>query len=111
MSKGLDAINIQPLNIQTAQTVLKDFPMTYYSKFDSSIQCEEGMEVSPEEQAEFFQMMADEYQAQEGFGNWSEETERQATLEQEAFEQSQEKDWLNGYSPNVDGDSYEGIAI
>ena len=87
--------------------------MSYYTKFDSSIQCEEGMEVSPEEQAEIFQMMADEYQAQEGFGDWSEETERQTALEQQAFEQKQssQKGWLNGYSPNVDGDSYAGIAI
>jgi hypothetical protein len=87
--------------------------MTYYTTFDSSIQCEEGMEVSPEEQAEIFQMMAEEYQAQEGFAAWSEETESQAIVEQAAFEQKQasQKDWLKGYSPDDDGDSYEGIAI
>jgi hypothetical protein len=87
--------------------------MTYYTKFDSSIQCEEGMEVSPEEQAEIFQMIADEHEAREGLSLWSDETERLANLEQEAFEQEQSshKDWLNGYSQNVDGDSYAGIAI
>jgi ribosomal protein L16 Arg81 hydroxylase len=85
--------------------------MTYYTKFDTSIQCEEFNEVSPEEYDEVMQMLADESDAQEGFGNWSEETERQAKLEQEAFEQSQEKDYLNGYSNSTDGDCYEGISI
>jgi hypothetical protein len=36
------------------------------------------MKVSPEELAEIFQLVADEYQAQEGFRDWSEETERKA---------------------------------
>jgi hypothetical protein len=87
--------------------------MTYYTTFDSSIQCEEGMEVSPEEQAEIFQMMADEYQAQEGFASWSEETEHKALVEQEAFEQEQasQKNWLKGYSPDDDGETFEGIAV
>jgi hypothetical protein len=85
--------------------------MTYYTKLDTSIQCEEFNEVSPEEYDEVMQMLADESDAQEGFGNWSEETERQAKLEQEAFEQSQEKDYLNGYSNSTDGDCYEGISI
>jgi hypothetical protein len=87
--------------------------MTYYNSFDSKIQCEERNEVSPEEYDEVMLLMAQESEAQEGFGNWSEETERQAKLEHEAFEQkpAQEKDWLGSYSPNVDGDSYEGISI
>jgi hypothetical protein len=85
--------------------------MTYYYSFDTSIQCEEFNEVSPEEYDEVMQMLADESDAHEGFGNWSDETERQAVLEQEAFEQSQEKDYLKGYSPITDGDSYPGIAI
>jgi hypothetical protein len=58
-------------------------------------------------------LMAQESEAQEGYGNWSEQTEHLAALEQEAFEQKQtsKKDWLGNYSPNVDGDSYEGIAV
>jgi hypothetical protein len=72
--------------------------MTYYTKFDSSIQCEEGMEVSPEEQAEIFQMMADEHDAFEGSAQWS------ASLEDG-------KDWLNGYSNVDNGETYNGIAI
>jgi hypothetical protein len=59
-------------------------------------------------------LLAEEHDAQEGLAVWSEETEQQAALEQQAFEQEQasQKDWLKGYSPNdVDGDSYAGIAI
>jgi hypothetical protein len=87
--------------------------MTYYTTFDSSIQCEEGMEISPEEYAEVMALMAQEHEAQAGFGDWSEQTERQAIVEQEAFEQEQasQKDWLNGYSPNDDGETFEGVAI
>lgn len=87
--------------------------MTSYNSFDSKIQCEENNEVSPEEYDEVMLLMAQESEAQEGFGNWSDETERLAKLEQQAFEQKQsrKKAWLKGYSPNVDGDSYAGIAI
>jgi hypothetical protein len=85
--------------------------MTYYNSFDSKIQCEEHNEVSPEEYDEVMMLMAQESEAQEGFSNWSDDTERQAKLEQEAFEQSQEKDYLKGYSPITDGDSYAGIAV
>jgi hypothetical protein len=69
--------------------------MTYYPKFDTSVQCEEQMEVSPEEQAEVFQMMADEHS--EGYAEWSESLE--------------EKDWLNGYSNSTDGASYNGLDV
>jgi hypothetical protein len=87
--------------------------MTYYSKFDIEIYSDEQIEVSPEEQAEVFKLMAEEYQAQEGFAAWSEETERKAIVEQEAFEQKQasQKDWLSGYSPDDDGETFEGVAI
>jgi hypothetical protein len=83
--------------------------MKYYSTFDSKVQCEENNQVSPEEYDEVMVLMAQESEAQEGFGNWSDEAE----LEQAAFEQKQsrEKDWLNNYSPIDDGDSYAGIAI
>jgi len=78
--------------------VESDIPMTYYSKFDSNIQCEESMEVSPEEYDEVMQLMADEQTAQEGFGRWS------AAVEDG-------KDWLGNYS-NVDNSAtYNDIAI
>ena len=72
--------------------------MTYYNSFDSKIQCEEHNEVSPEEYAEVMQLMAtDEPQDYEGYSEWSESLE--------------EKDWLNGYSNNSEGASYNGIDI
>jgi hypothetical protein len=88
--------------------------MTSYTNFDSEIYSEELATVTESEYDEVMQMLADEHEAQEGFATWSEETEQQAALEQDAFEQEQasQKDWLKNYSPNdVDGDSYAGIAI
>jgi hypothetical protein len=87
--------------------------MSYYDSFDCKINCEEFSSVSEDEYNEVMQLLADEHEAQEGLSLWSDESERQATLEQEAFEQEQssKKDWLNGYSPSVDGDSYAGVAI
>jgi len=72
--------------------------MTYYSKFDSNIQCEENAQVTPEEYDEVMQLMADEHTAQEGFGWWS------ASVEDG-------KDWLNGYTNVDNGATYNGIAI
>jgi hypothetical protein len=77
--------------------------MTYYSKFDVSIQCEESMEVSPEEQAEIFQMMADEQDAFEGSALWS------AGLETAELEGA--KDWLGGYQNIIEGDTYNGLDV
>jgi hypothetical protein len=87
--------------------------MTFYNSFDSKIQCEERNEVSESEYDEVMMLMAQESEAQDGFGTWSDQTERQAALEQDALEriQANKKAWLKGYSPNVDGDSYAGIAI
>jgi len=72
--------------------------MTYYTKFDSSIQCEENAQVTPEEYDEVMQMMADEHTAQEGFGWWS------ASVEDG-------KDWLGNYSNVDNGATYNGIAV
>ena len=72
--------------------------MTYYNSFDSKIQCEESIEVSPEEQAEVFQMMADEHDENfEGYAEWSESLE--------------EKDWLNVYSNSTEGNTYNGLDV
>jgi hypothetical protein len=71
--------------------------MTYYSKFDTSIQCEESNEVSPEEYAEVMMLMAtDEPQDFEGYAEWSE---------------SLEKDWLNGYTNSTAGKTYNGLDV
>jgi hypothetical protein len=87
--------------------------MTYYDSFDCKVNCEEVSPVTESDYDDVMQMLAEESQAQEGYGDWSDETERLAALEQLAFEQKQSrlKDWLNSYSPNLDGDSYEGVAI
>lgn len=87
--------------------------MSYYDSFDCKINCEETSPVSEQDYAEVMQLLAEEHQAQQGFGNWSDESERRAALQQQAFEQEQsrKKDWLNGYSPDDEGDEYDGVAI
>jgi hypothetical protein len=76
--------------------------MTYYDKFDTQIQCEERNEVTPEEYNEVMMLMATEDPEDfEGYPEWSKSLE----------EPEQEKDWLNGYSNNDDGPSYNGISI
>ena len=87
--------------------------MTYYDSFDCKINCEDLNAVSEEDFNDVMLEIALEREAMEGYDNWSNETERQAYLEQQAFERKQEhaKDWLGNYSPIVDGDTYEGISI
>jgi hypothetical protein len=80
--------------------------MTYYNTFDTSIQCEERNEVSPEEYDEVMMLMAQESEAQEGFGDWSDEDQQLWEAEQDRL-----KKWTAKYSPIDDGDSYAGIAI
>jgi hypothetical protein len=74
-------------------------PMTFYNNtFDTSIQCEESNEVSPEEYAEVMALMAEDSEPQdfEGYSEWSE---------------SLEKDYLGGYSTSTEGASYNGVDI
>ena len=90
--------------------------MTFYDSFDCKVQCEELMEVSPEEMAEVNALIAQENEAQQGFTEWLdslEPTERQAALEQAAMErkEAERKDWFNGYSNRQEGETYNGIAI
>ena len=77
--------------------------MTYYDSFDCKSNCEDFQTVSPEEQEEVFRMIAEENEA---LADMPQD-------EQTAWEQEQDKakDWLNGYSPIVDGETYNGIAI
>ena len=70
--------------------------MTSYNNFDSEIYSEECFPVNESEHDEVMQMLADEHEASEGFGDWS------AGIE---------KDYLGGYSNNNEGESYNGIAI
>ena len=90
--------------------------MTEYNVFDLSVQCEELIDVTPEEQEEVFALIAAENEANLGYSNWLESlepTEKAALLEQQAFEarEAQRKDWLNGYSNRQDGSFYGAIAI
>jgi hypothetical protein len=80
--------------------------MSYYDSFDCKINCEEQIEVSPEEQAEVFQMIADEHEAFEGYAEWSDEL--QGDFERQ---QDQAKDWTGTYSNVDNGEFYNGIAI
>jgi hypothetical protein len=105
-SKRLSVISTQPLNIQPVISRSERFyPMTFYNNtFDVSIQCEESMEVSPEEYAEVMQLMADEHDAQQGFAKWSDSNEP-------GSEPEPEKDWLGNYSNVDNGATYNGIAV
>ena len=90
--------------------------MTYYDSFDCKINCEELIDVTPEEMEEVNQMIAQEKEALTGFALYLdslEETERQAALEQAAMERKEasRKDWFNGYSNRQQGETYNGIAI
>ena len=80
--------------------------MTFYDPFDCKINCEEVSPVTESDYAEVMMLMAQESEAQEGFGNWSDEDQRLWEAEQERL-----KRWTGNYSPIDDGDSYAGIAI
>ena len=79
---------------------------SYHDSFDCKINCEEVSPVTESEYDEVMILMAQEPEAQEGFGNWSDDDQRLWEAEQERL-----KLWTRNYSPNVDGDSYEGISI
>jgi hypothetical protein len=77
--------------------------MSYYNNFDANCYSEDFMAVTPEEQEEVFRMIAEENEA----------LNEMPQDEQTAWEHKQDrlKNWLGGYSPITDGDTYEGIAI
>ena len=77
--------------------------MTYYDSFDCKSNCEDFNQVSEDEYNEVMQMMAEENEALADMPQ-----DEQTTWERK---QDQLKNWLGGYSPMVDGDTYEGIAI
>jgi hypothetical protein len=80
--------------------------MTFYDKFITSVQCEESQEVTPEEQEEVFQMMAEEHAEPKEFAGY------EAWLDSlENGERAQIKDWQGSYSNDDSGPSYNGIAI
>ena len=90
--------------------------MTYYDAFDCKINCEELIDVTPEEQEEIFALIAQENEARLGFSHWLESlepSERAAYVEQQAFEQQEanRKDWLGGYSNKDTGTFYGSIAV
>jgi hypothetical protein len=68
--------------------------MIYYDPFDCKINCEELISVTPEEEAEINALIAQENEAKEDFTTWLEsleESEREAFLEQQAFEKAIEQ--------------------
>jgi hypothetical protein len=68
--------------------------MTYYDSFDCKINCEEVETVSEEEREEVFRLIAEENEAMQGFEAYLEsleESERQALIEQAAFDIEQTK--------------------
>jgi hypothetical protein len=77
--------------------------MTYYDAFDCKSNVEDFNAVSETEYDEVMQMMAEENEA---LADMPQD-------EQTAWERKQDslKNWLSGYSPITDGDTYEGIAI
>jgi hypothetical protein len=90
--------------------------MTSYDAFDCKANCEELIDVPPEEQEEVFALIAAETEANLGFSHYLdslEPTERAALLEQRACEarDAQLKNRLNGYSNKQDGAFYRAIAV
>jgi hypothetical protein len=66
-------------------------------------QCEDFNQVSEDEYNEVMQMMAEENEALADMP-----TDEQVLWERE---QDKAKNWLKGYSPIPEGETYEGIAI
>ena len=77
--------------------------MTYYDSFDCKSNCEDFNHVSEDEYNEVMQMIAEENEALADMPQ-----DEQVLWERE---QDKAKDWLKGYSPMVDGETYEGISI
>ena len=77
--------------------------MTYYDSFDCKINCEDFNQVSEDEYNEVMAMMAEENEALADMPQ-----DEQVLWERE---QDKAKDWLTGYSPITDGETYEGISI
>jgi hypothetical protein len=98
--KRLKWWNTQAFDFLTASANWQkaEITMTYYSKFDSTIQCEESAQVTPEEYDEVMQLLADEHDAEKGSALWS------ASLEDG-------KDWLGNYSNSTEGDTYNGMDV
>jgi hypothetical protein len=81
--------------------------MAYYDSFDSKIQCEE---IFTQDHSEIQDNQ--NFQGYEEYLDSLEPTEREAFLEQLAFEQEQEKLKANfNFNPPDEGEFYEGIAI
>lgn len=81
--------------------------MTYYDSFNSKIQCEEFYTVNESELLD-----APDYLGYEEYLDSLEPTEREAFLEQKAFDEEQEKLKANfNFNPPDEDDSYEGVAI
>jgi hypothetical protein len=77
--------------------------MTYYDAFDCKANCEDFNQVSEDEYNEVMRMIAEENEA---LANMPQD--EQVLWERE---QDKAKNWLSGYSPIVDGKTYNGIAI
>jgi hypothetical protein len=81
--------------------------MTYYDSFDCKVNCEEIFMID--------ELEINEAQDYQGYDEWLdslEPTEREAFLEQQAFEQEQEKLKANfNFNPPDSGECYEGIAV
>jgi hypothetical protein len=80
--------------------------MSYYDSFDCKVQFEELALVSEDEYNEVLREMALEREAEQSYGDWSDEDQRLWEAEQERL-----KRWTRNYSSNDDGDFYAGLAI
>jgi hypothetical protein len=79
---------------------------SYHDSFDCKINCEEFSSVSEQEYREVMQMLAEESEGQQGYGDWSDEDQQLWEAEQARL-----KCWTRNYSPDDEGETYEGIAI
>jgi hypothetical protein len=79
---------------------------TFYNTFDSKIHSEELAQVSESEYDEVMRLAVEDHDEPrdfEGYDEWLNSLDND--------EQAEIKDYLNGYSNNDDGPSYNGIAI
>jgi hypothetical protein len=78
----------------------------YQDSFDCQVQSDEVSPVTETDYDEIMMLMAQEHEASEAYAEWSAEDQKLWEAEQARL-----KNWTGKYSSNVDGDTYNGLAI
>jgi hypothetical protein len=113
--KGPNVISIRAFNFQAAVNGSKGcYPMTSISNFESNVYSEEIYSVSESDYNEVMQMMADESNDFEGYGEWSQELEQGQVIVTEHGPILINRDCSHKECTTtrcMKGASYQGIAI